>query len=133
MPSTFPEQPHMRTSILRRTRTTGGGVFGMIGAIVVVLALYVGAEWLVGQHVKRALTDVLQSDFHDTLELRSVGMDGWLFSSRRSGEAIAVLPSGQLVPVEFSMVGNPVTGSTLTVESGQRLKLMLRGLFDTLP
>jgi hypothetical protein len=83
--------------------------------------------------VKRALTDILQDDFHETLELQSVGMDGWLFSTRRSGEALAVLPSGEIVPVEFSMVGNPVTGSTLTVESGQRLKLMLRGLFDNLP
>jgi hypothetical protein len=123
----------MRTSSLRSTRTTGGGVLSTIVAIVVVLALYVGAEWMVGQHVKRALTEVLQDDFHETLELRSVGLDGWLFSTRRSGEALAVLPSGQLVPVEFSMVGNPVTGSTITVESGQRLKLMLRGLFDTLP
>ena len=123
----------MRTSFLRRTRTAGGGALGTIVAIVVVLALYVGAEWMVGQHVKRALTDILQDDFHETLELQSVGMDGWLFSTRRSGEALAVLPSGEIVAVEFSMVGNPVTGSTLTVESGQRLKLMLRGLFDNLP
>jgi hypothetical protein len=123
----------MRTSSLRSIRTTGGGVLSTIVAIVVVLALYVGAEWMVGQHVKRALTEVLQDDFHATLELKSVGLDGWLFSTRRVGEALAVLPSGQLVPVEFSMVGNPVTGSTITVESGQRLKLMLRGLFDTLP
>jgi hypothetical protein len=123
----------MQTPFSRSNRMTGGGVLSTIVAIVVVLALYVGAEWMVGQHVKHALTEVLQDDFHETLELQSVGLDGWLFSTRRSGEALAVLPSGQLVPVEFSMVGNPVTGSTITVESGQRLKLMLRGLFDTLP
>jgi hypothetical protein len=123
----------MPSSFSRSTRTTGSGVLGTIVAIVVVLAVYVGAEWMVGQHVKGALTDILQSDFHDTLEIQSVGLDGWLFSSRRGGEALAVLPSGQIVPIRFSMVGNPVTGSTLTVEGSQRLKLMLRGLFDTLP
>ena len=123
----------MRSFLPRRDRSAGGGMLGTIVTIVVVLAGYVAAEWVVGQHVKGALTEVLQSDFHDTLEIQSVGLDGWLFSSHRSGEALAVLPSGQIVPIQFSMVGNPVTGSTLTVEGSQRLKLMLRGLLDTLP
>lgn len=123
----------MRSSWLRVNRATGGGALGTVVAMAVFLALYIGAEWLEGQHVKSALTEVLQRDFHDTLEIRSVGLDGWLFSSRRSGEALAVLPSGQIVPIEFSMVGNPITGSTVTVESSQRLKLMLRGFLDTLP
>lgn len=123
----------MRSFLPRRDRAAGGGMLGTIVAIVMVLAVYVAAEWVVGQHVKGALTEVLQSDFHDTLEIQSVGLDGWLFSSHRSGEALAVLPSGQIVPIQFSMVGNPVTGSTVTVEGSQRLKLMLRGLLDTLP
>jgi hypothetical protein len=126
-------RPLMRSYSIRSHQAAGGAVLGTVFAIVMVLAVYVASEWLVQQHVKGALTEVLQSDFHDTLEIQSVGLDGWLFSSRRTGEALAVLPSGQIVPIQFSMVGNPVTGSTLTVESSQRLKLMLRGLFDPLP
>jgi hypothetical protein len=122
----------MRT-VNARGRQLGGGLFGSIGAIVVVLALYVGGEWVVGQHVKGALTEILQKDVSTQIQVESVGLDGWLFSGRRSGEAVAVLPSGQRVPVEFSMIGNPVTGSTISVEGDQRLKLMLRGLLDTLP
>lgn len=123
----------MRSSLLRSNRAAGGGALGTMIAIVISLAVYVGAERLVEQHVKNALTDVLQAEVHDTLAIQSVGLDGWLFSSHRRGEALAVLPSGQIVPIEFSMLGNPVTGFTLTVESRQRLKLMLRGLLDALP
>lgn len=123
----------MRISPLSSRRASGGGAFSLLLMVVLLVAAYVGAEWWVGEHVKDTLTNALQSDVHDALETRSVGLDGWLFSSRRNGEAIAVLPSGQIVPIEFSMLGNPVTGYTLTVESDQRLKLLLRGLFEALP
>lgn len=122
--------PH---AIPRRAGIRGAGTLGAIGSIVIVLALYLGAEWLVGYQVKQTLTDMLENEFSSGMEIQSVGLDGWLLGSRRSGEALAVLPSGQVTPIRFSMVGNPITGATITIESEERLRLMLRRWLDMLP
>ncbi|TVP82198.1 hypothetical protein [Thioalkalivibrio sp.] len=110
-------------------RSSGAGLIGLFVAVLTVAVLYVGGEWFVTQHVKTALEEVLQEDMHAELEVESVGLDGWLFSGRRSGDAVVLLPSDERVPVEFKMIGNPLTGSTITVEGDQRLKLRLRDLF----
>jgi hypothetical protein len=109
--------------------SSGGGLTGVFLAVLMVAVLYVGGEWLVTQHVKDALTEILMQDTRAELEVESVGLDGWLFSGRRSGDAVVLLPSNERVPVEFKMIGNPITGSTITVEGDQRLKLRLRDLF----
>nr|WP_296748540.1 hypothetical protein [Thioalkalivibrio sp.] len=111
------------------TRSSGAGLIGLFVAVLTVAVLYVGGEWFVTQHVKAALTEILQQEMHGELEVESVGLDGWLLSGSRSGDAVVLLPSNERVPVEFKMIGNPITGSTITVEGDQRLKLRLRDLF----
>lgn len=108
---------------------SGGGLVGLFLAVLMVAVLYVGGEWLVTQHVKDALTEILRQDTRADVEVESVGLNGWLFSGTRSGDAVVLLPSNERVPVEFKMIGNPITGSTITVEGDQRLKLRLRDLF----
>lgn len=115
---------------LNRTRSSGLGLVSLFVAVLLVAGLYVGGEWFVTQHVKTALTGILQKDTNRELVVESVGMDGWLFSGSRSGNAVVLLKSGDRVPVEFSMIGNPITGSTITVQGEERLKLRLRELFD---
>ena len=109
--------------------SSGAGLIGLFVAVLMVAVLYVGGEWFVTQHVKTALTEILRQDTRSELEVESVGLDGWLFSGRRSGDAVVLLPSNERVPIEFSMIGNPITGSTISVEGDQRLKLRLRDLF----
>jgi len=105
------------------------GLISLFLLVLVVTVVYVGGEWFVTQHVKTAVGEILQRDTRQELVVESVGMDGWLFSGKRSGDAVVVLPSGDRVPVQFSMIGNPFTGSTITVEGEERLKLRLRELF----
>ena len=107
----------------------GGGLISLFLAVLMVAALYVGGEWFVTQQIKSELVGLLQQDSNAQIEIESVGMDGWLLSGRRSGTAVVVLPSDERVPVEFSMIGNPVTGMTLEVKGEERLKLQLRELF----
>lgn len=109
----------------------GSGLVGLFFAVLIITALYVGGEWFVTQHVKTALTEILRQDTTAPVEVESVGMDGWLFSGSRSGKAVVLLPSEERVPVTFSMVGNPLTGSTITVEGDERLKLRLREWFGS--
>lgn len=121
----------MIPSGLKATRSSGMGLVSLFVAVLLVGALYVGGEWFVTQHVKTALTGMLQKDTNRDLVIESVGMDGWLFSGSRSGNAVVVLQSGDRVPVEFAMIGNPITGSTITVEGEERLKLRIRELFGS--
>lgn len=114
---------------LRAGMSKGMGLISLFVLVLVVAMVYVGGEWFVTQHVKNAVTEILQQDTRQELAVESVGMDGWLFSGKRSGDAVVVLPSGDRVPVEFSMIGNPFTGSTISVEGEERLKLRLRELF----
>jgi hypothetical protein len=118
------------TSRITGSRVTGGGgLISLFLAVLMVAALYVGGEWFVNQQIKSELAALLQQDSNAQIGVESVGMDGWLFSGRRSGTAVVVLPSDERVPVEFSMIGNPVTGMTLEVKGEERLKLQLRELF----
>lgn len=114
---------------LRAGMSKGMGLISLFVLVLVVAMVYVGGEWFVTQHVKSAVSEILQQDTRQELAVESVGMDGWLFSGKRSGDAVVVLPSGDRVPVEFSMIGNPFTGSTISVEGEERLKLRLRELF----
>ena len=114
---------------LRAGTSRGMGLISLFVLVLVVAMVYVGGEWFVTQHVKSAVSEILQQDTRQELAVESVGMDGWLFSGKRSGDAVVVLPSGDRVPVEFSMIGNPFTGSTISVEGEERLKLRLRELF----
>jgi len=114
---------------MRGKRSRGVGLISLFLLVLVVTVVYVGGEWFVTQHVKTAVGEILQRDTRQELVVESVGMDGWLFSGKRSGDAVVVLPSGDRVPVQFSMIGNPFTGSTITVEGEERLKLRLRELF----
>ncbi|TVP88757.1 MAG: hypothetical protein EA347_05460 [Thioalkalivibrio sp.] len=107
----------------------GGGLIGLFLLVLLVAAAYVGGEWYVTQHVKTGLSEVLQRDTQQEVVVESVGMDGWLFSGRRSGDAVVVVPSDERVAVEFTMIGNPLTGSTIKVEGDERLKLKLREIF----
>ncbi|AGA34907.1 hypothetical protein TVNIR_3270 [Thioalkalivibrio nitratireducens DSM 14787] len=110
----------------------GGGLVGTVVAVLVVAGLYVGGEWFVAQDVKAGLTELLSEGRSRQVEIEAVGMDGWLLSGKRSGNAVVITPSGERVPVEFSLTGNPITGSTIDVKGEERLRLMLRELFGTL-
>ncbi len=110
---------------------SGSGLVGLFFAVLLITALYVGGEWLITQQVKTALTDILRQDTSAQVEVESVGLDGWLLSGSRSGKAVVLLPSEERVPVTFSMVGNPVTGATITVEGDQLLRLRLREWFGS--
>lgn len=113
----------------RGRHVRGGGLFSLVLLVLLVAIAYVGGEWYVTQHVKAGLSEVLQQDTRQEVVVESVGMDGWLFSGRRSGDAVVVLPSEERVPVEFTMVGTPITGSAITVEGDERLRLKLREIF----
>lgn len=117
---------------IRGRHSRGGGLVGLFLLVLLVAIVYVGGEWYVTQHVKTALGEILQQDMEQELVVESVGMDGWLFSGRRTGDAVVILPSGERVPVEFTMIGNPLAGSTIAVEGDERLKLRLRGIFGDL-
>jgi len=119
----------MKPVDMRGKRARGMGLISLFLLVLVVGVVYVGGEWFVTQHVKTAVGEILQQDTRRELVVESVGMDGWLFSGKRSGDAVVLLPSGDRVPVQFSMIGNPFTGSTITVEGEERLKLRLRELF----
>ncbi|MFO8153953.1 hypothetical protein [Thioalkalivibrio sp.] len=117
---------------IRGRHSRGGGLVGLFLLVLLVAIFYVGGEWYVTQHVKTALGEILHQDMEQELVVESVGMDGWLFSGRRTGDAVVVLSSGERVPVEFTMIGNPLAGSTITVEGDERLKLRLRGILGDL-
>ncbi len=119
----------MNSRITAPTRAAGGGLVTLVLAVLVVALLYVGGEWLMTQQVKTELTELLRQDTRSEIEVDAVAMDGWLFSGRRSGNAAVSLPPNTRVPVEFTVVGNPVSGMMINVEGEQRLKLRLQELF----
>ena len=119
----------MYPTSIRGRHLRGGGLVGLVLLLLLVAIVYVGGEWYVTQHVKTALGEVLQQDTQRELMVESVGMDGWLLSGRRSGDAVVVLPSGERVPVAFTMIGNPLTGSAIKIEGDERLKLRLHEIF----
>jgi hypothetical protein len=119
----------MDSRITGSRAAAGAGLISLFLAVLMVAGLYVGGEWFVTQQIRSELAGILQQDSSAQIEIESVGMDGWLFSGRRAGTAVVVLPSDERVPVEFSMIGNPVTGMTLEVKGEERLKLRLRELF----
>ena len=122
----------MKVTNNRRIDARGGGLMSLFLIVLLIAIAYVGGEWYVTQHVKAGLSEVLQRDTQQELVVESVGMDGWLFSGRRSGDAVVALPSGERVPVEFTMIGNPITGSAIKVEGDERLKLKLREIFGNI-
>ncbi|AHE99911.1 hypothetical protein [Thioalkalivibrio paradoxus] len=122
----------MDATRLNGQRSTGGGLVGTVVAVLLVAGLYVGGEWFVTQDVKAGLTELLSEGRSQQVEIAAVGMDGWLLSGRRTGSAVVLTPTGERVPVEFSLTGNPVTGATIDVKGEERLRLMLRELFGTL-
>ncbi len=119
----------MSSMDIRGRASRGMGLISLFLLVLVIAVVYVGGEWFVTQHVKTAVAEIVQQDTRQELEVEAVGMDGWLLSGKRSGDAVVVLPSGDRVPVKFSMIGNPFTGATITVEGEERLKLKLRELF----
>jgi hypothetical protein len=122
----------MNSRMTGPTRPAGGGLVALVLAVLVVTSLYLGGEWLMTQQVKTELTELLRQDTRSEIAVEAVGMDGWLFSGRRSGNAAVSLPSNKRVPVEFTVVGNPVSGLMLNVEGEQVLKLRLQELFGNM-
>ena len=52
------------------------------------------------------VSDLINDGRRGYIEVKSVGLDGWLLSSRRSGTALVVNTKGVHVPVEFIVIGN---------------------------
>lgn len=106
----------------------GIGIVSVLVLLLVIAALYVGGEWLVHRHVQSAMGEMLRDDISEHVGVEAVSLEGTLFSRERAGTAVVVLGAAEVVPVEFTLVGHPVTNASITIEGYDRLRPLLRQL-----
>lgn len=113
----------------RLSRKVGSFSINDLCDSILSAVVYFAAEWFVAEDAKFTLEKIPQQEVRQNLEVESVGIDGWLLSGKRSRISVIILPSGDRVLMEFSMIGNPVTGSTVMIEGEEPVKLKLRDFF----
>jgi hypothetical protein len=114
-------------------RASRAGTIGLVLLFLAAVIAYVAGEWLVDRHAQAVLGQVLRADVDQEIGIEVVAMDGWLFSRQRSGEALVVLGPELAVPLEFTLVGHPLTGATITVAGYDHLQRLLSELLQTAP